>query len=73
MMMAVCTCPGVAALVDLQECLDFGSAAWVAVFARLGGADLLLQARSKKIRIGYLDAHYSTPREQEKNRLRHRH
>ncbi len=31
------------ALADLKECLDFGTAAWIGLFARLGGAELLLQ------------------------------
>lgn len=35
--------PAARALADLKECLDFGTAAWIGLFARLGGAELLLQ------------------------------
>ena len=35
--------PSAQVLADLKECLDFGTAAWIGLFARLGGADLLLQ------------------------------
>ena len=45
MMQEVWRCPTAQALADLKECLDFGASPWIALFARLGGADLLLQAR----------------------------
>jgi hypothetical protein len=35
--------PSAQALADLKECLDFGTSAWIGLFARLGGAELLLQ------------------------------
>lgn len=38
--------PSAQALADLKECLDFGTAAWIGLFARLGGAELLLQVCS---------------------------
>lgn len=43
MMQEVWRYPSAQALADLKECLDFGASAWIALFARLGGADLLLQ------------------------------
>lgn len=43
MMQEVWRCPSPAALAGLKECLDFGASTWIALFARLGGAELLLQ------------------------------
>lgn len=43
MMQEVWRRPSATALADLKECLDFGASTWIALFARLGGADLLLQ------------------------------
>jgi len=45
MMQEVWRYPSAQALADLKECLDFGASTWIALFARLGGADLLLQVR----------------------------
>ena len=39
--------PGAQALADLKECLDFGASSWLALFSRLGGADLLLQVPAR--------------------------
>lgn len=43
MMQAVWRRPSVASLRDIKDCLDFGATSWLALFARLGGADLLQQ------------------------------
>lgn len=42
-MQEVWRCPSAQALAGLKECLDFGASTWIALFARLGGAELLLQ------------------------------
>jgi len=44
MIREVQSCPSVRTLMDLKDCLDFCSTSWVALYCRLGGAGLLLQA-----------------------------
>ncbi|KAK9830554.1 hypothetical protein WJX72_012430 [[Myrmecia] bisecta] len=36
--------PSVRTLEDLRECLSFGATSWIAVYCRLGGAELLMEA-----------------------------
>ena len=44
MLRCVAACPTARALADLKDCLDFCSTSWIALFCRLGGPALLLQA-----------------------------